>query len=631
MRKPLMILIKYKPMPLHAYDRKPKACTTVSQQRTSQLGHFACVDSCAMGLFWMSVLFFAADAAIAAAANASPPPPIQSAGSHGVDEGRPVIAYLDITAGPTHGGEHGKGVYLSIFGRNLGQIGAHGRTSVRIGGVEVDSYRYLGRSHGRSDITQLTVQVGQLGNPRPGIPLPVEVVVDGVASNSNYSFTVQPGDILFVDNVTGDDRTAQRNDIAKPWRHVQTSSGEGALEQARPGDVVVLRGKAVWSDKGRNARWFRFRHTHGSRPTGARGSGYVAILAYPGETVRFHPTPGSQGGIHGIDANAFPGMSQWIVISGLIIEGGDRTVQDGPVNLQVHSDHWRIVNNEIGPWQAENGTHAREAHSGGIAGNGTDVAILGNDIHDIGGNTLNHCIYMDSGSTDVEIAFNHIHSCTGGNIIQLYDNLGAYPLSRISIHHNLLHDGGRYGINVADGTESTFVWNNVMYSTALASLRLNVAPPDAARFVISYNTFASPNQRSQGNNGALLNTWKGGNWSTFVRNVVVITASSLTETLFADEGRGMPYFFGNMWFAPSGRQYQVPGADGTLQVVPTGFDVHNSARLACSSLQSAPMTPAPARATSAIHDDFALNARLDASAAGAFACTRATNGSPGPP
>jgi hypothetical protein len=629
MCKPLTTLKKYKPMTCCGYDRKPKACTAGSQQRTSQLDHFRYVNSGTLRLSWIAIVLLST-AAIASSTGAQPLEAIQSKNGGETVAVRPIVAYLDINSGPIRGGEHDKGVYLSIFGRNFGELGPRRRTSVRIGGVEVDNYRYLGPSRGRTDITQLTVQVGKLGDPQPGIPLPVEVVVDGIASNSNYSFTVQPGDVLFVDNVAGDDRTATKNDITKPWRHVQTAAGAGALEQAHPGDVLVLRGKAVWSDAGRNGRWFRFRRTHGSRPTGAPGNGYIAILAYPGEAVRFHPPQGSQGGIHGIDAIEFPGMSQWIVISGLILEGGDRTVQDGPINLQVQSDHWRIVNNEIGPWDAENGTRSREAHSGGIAGNGSDVAILGNHIHDIGGNTLNHCIYMDSGSKDVEIAFNHIHGCSGGNIIQLYDNLGGHALSGVSIHHNLLHDGGRYGLNIADGTQSALVWNNVMFNTALASIRLNVAPLGAGQFLISYNTFAGANQVNQSSNGALLNTWKTGNWTSFVRNTVAITPGSFTQMLFANEGLGTPNFFGNIWLLPRGRRYQMPGTNDSLQLLPAGFDVRALGHLPCVSMQPASAIQARVPIDGALADDFALNPRRNAASAGAFACMSEKNGDPGP-
>src|SRR5579871_6697371 len=62
--------------------------------------------------------------------------------------GAPYVAYTDLVAGPTSGGERDKGVYLSLFGVNFGaQLGA--TLKVTIGGTEVDNYRYLGPSRGR--------------------------------------------------------------------------------------------------------------------------------------------------------------------------------------------------------------------------------------------------------------------------------------------------------------------------------------------------------------------------------------------------------------------------------------------------------------------------------------------------
>jgi signal peptidase I len=396
----------------------------------------------------------------------------------------PFVLYLDVIAGPSQGGENNLGAYVSVFGRHF----EGSKVQVHIGGAEVARYLYKGPSRGLADVQQITVQVGALGHAKPGVPLPVQVTVDGAASNTDQTFTIQPGDFLFVDNVAGNDATAKLNDIQRPWRHVQNSDGKGgALAHAKPGDTLVLRGKKVWSDRGRNERWFRFRHATGSAPTGKKGTGYLTILGYPGENARFRPSANSFGGIHGIDSRNYPGYSQWITIAGLSLEGGDRTVRDAPINLQVDSNHWRIVNNDIGPWDAD-----VEARSAGISGNGRDVKIFGNHIHDIGGGVLNHCLYLDTGATDVEVAYNHIHGCTGGNIVQTYDNLHVRNLRGISIHHNLMHDGNRYGLNISDGTVSAVIRDNIIYNTAMAALRLHVDAEASSRFVITHNILSTP-------------------------------------------------------------------------------------------------------------------------------------------
>jgi hypothetical protein len=453
--------------------------------------------------------------AASATTQAVPPAPVT---------GAPNILYTDLVAGPTSGGENGKGTYLSIFGKNFGSSGLGTSVKVYINNVEVDNYRYLGPSLGHADIQQLTVQVGALGNASTGVALPIRVVVNGVNSNTNHTFMVQPGDILFVDNVSGNDATALKSDINRPWRYVQSPSGGGALSQAGPGDVIVLRGKATWTDVGSQSRWFRLPSVAGSAPTGATGTGYVAIMAYPGEAVRYVPPGGTHGGIHGM-GDSYPQYADWIVISGLRIESAASSLSDGaPINLQANSDHWRVVNNDVGPWPASSSAGDKAA---GIAGNGKNNTILGNYVHDIGGGTLNHGMYFDTGTTDLEVAYNEVANVGQGNLIQTFDNLGTGDLNNLSIHHNLLHDGGRYGLNISTGTNSLSAWNNVIYNTALAGVRFSVQTNASSAIAILNNTLYN-NGTSSG--APITNDWNlYAGTALFANNIVVAgpgTASS---------------------------------------------------------------------------------------------------------
>ncbi len=435
-----------------------------------------------------------------------------------VSSGAPLVLYTDLPAGPTTGGENDLGAYVSIFGKNFGSNASQVR--VYFGNTEAAAYRYFGASKGRSDIQQITVQPGNVGTGS----LSIKVVVNGVASNTDQTFLVNPGDILFVDNVSGNDGTAVKGDIAHPWRTVQTPSEGGALAAAGPGDVIVLRGKSTWSDVGFEKRWFRFRHATGSMPTGASGTGYIAIEAYPGENVHYVAPASTNGGIHGMGSN-YSQFSDWIIISGLHIESAASSSSDGaPVNLQVASDHWRVVNNELGPWPASSG-----AKAGGLVGNGTDVKAFGNEIHDIDGGTENHCIYLDTAASNVEIAYNHIHDCVGGNIIQTYDNLGGGPITNISIHHNVMHDGNRYGLNMADGTVSVHAWNNVIYNTAYAGIRLNQNTSSASE-TYENNTLFNVCTNHPAEQGAIQNTWNiTGGSVVFKNNIIARTGSGCSQ------------------------------------------------------------------------------------------------------
>jgi Putative Ig domain/Right handed beta helix region/IPT/TIG domain len=444
---------------------------------------------------------------IAVTSSSTTPPPSTSNGS-------PVVLYTDLVAGPTTGGENDLGAYISIFGRNFGSNASNVR--VYFGNTEAAAYRYFGVSKGRSDVQQITVQAGNIGSGAKNI----KVVVNGVSSNSNLSFLPNAGDILFVDNVSGNDSTAAKNDINRPWRTVQTASEGGALSQAKPGDVIVLRGKAIWKDVGFEKRWFRFRRTAGTQPTGAKGTGYITIEAYPKEDVHYVPPASTSGGIHGM-GDSYPQYADWIVISGLHIESASTSSTDGaPINLQVKSDHWRVVNNELGPWPAASG-----AKAGGLVGNGTDVKVLGNEIHHIAGGTLNHGVYLDTAATNVEIGFNDIHHVTSGNLIQTFDNLGSGNITGITIHHNLIHDGGRYGLNMSDGTVSVRAYNNIIYNTAYPGIRINQNARAALSQVYEHNTLYNV-CTSSSEKGAISNTWTATSGSVKFQYNIIAKGSS---------------------------------------------------------------------------------------------------------
>ena len=503
--------------------------------------------------------------------------------------GAPQVLYTDLIAGPTTGGENNLGAYVSIFGKNFGS--SLSQVHVYFGDVEAAAYRYLGASKGRSDIQQITVQPGSIGSGT----LPIKVVVNGVSSNTDNTFMVNPGDVLFVDNVGGNDSTAVKNDINHPWRYVQTSSQGGALGSAKPGDVIVLRGKATWSDVGFENRWFRFRSSTGTSPTGAKGSGFITVESYPNEDVHYVAPAGTNGGIHGI-GDSYPQYSDWIVISGLHIESAASSSSDGaPINLQVKSDHWRVVNNELGPWPASSG-----AKAGGLVGNGTDVKALGNHIHDIAGGTENHCVYLDTGATNVEIAFNHIHDCTGGNILQTFDNLGSGNLTGISIHHNSMHDGGRYGLNMSDGTVSVHAWNNLIYNTVFAGIRINANSSGLSQ-VYENNTLFNVCTNHPAESGAIQNTWNAtGGSVVFRNNIVAKTQSSCPQGYSNSSSDGAISLSRNLWFG-----YGVPSKDGKalsgdpdfVNAVDGDFDLQNGSPAIDASIDST------------VTDDFESNSR----------------------
>lgn len=96
----------------------------------------------------------------------------------------PVVFYTDLESGPSSGGENGKGAYLSIYGNNFGA--QQSGSMVRIGGGAVAGY--LAWSNQR-----IAVQLG------PSVKTGAVVVTAGGAeSNANVKFTVRRGNLYFV-------------------------------------------------------------------------------------------------------------------------------------------------------------------------------------------------------------------------------------------------------------------------------------------------------------------------------------------------------------------------------------------------------------------------------------------------
>src|SRR5581483_390668 len=139
----------------------------------------------------------------------------------------PRILYTDINSGPNKGGEEDNGAYLSIFGQGFGTD--IGKVKAYVGGGEVARYMYLGRSLGRPDVQQLSVQLGPKTTSGP-----IKVVVAGAASNTNHTFTVRAGNFFFI-SPHGDNDTGRVNDIAQPYRSANYVHG---LRSFRAGDFI---------------------------------------------------------------------------------------------------------------------------------------------------------------------------------------------------------------------------------------------------------------------------------------------------------------------------------------------------------------------------------------------------------
>ena len=512
----------------------------------------------------------------------------------------PIVTFTDVPSGPVKGGEGNQGAYLSIFGRNFGDAAGLGTTTtVTIGGAPVANYRYLGPSRvaGRIGLEQITVQVGRLGGKAAGVAQPVRVVVNGVKSNADATFTPNPGRVLFV-ALDGNDATAVPNDIAHPWRTLQNGTSGGAYAALKAGDQVVVRG-GTWQDTlGIDQTWLRFGNDaskKGSAPTGAAGTGWIHFTGYPGpiagnqpEDVHYVTPAGKRGGIEGPWSEIRGVSGEYVAISNLHLESAPTAASDAaPINLQYSAGPWRIVNNEIGPWLSTLAAPGN-AKAGGISGEGLGVEILGNSIHDIAcaqgraTNPLeNHGIYIDDDGA-YEIAFNDIERITGGNGFQVFTNGGFSTVTNnVAFHHNIVDGAGKHGINLADGSGSGIViYDNVVAHTQLASLRFNSTDLHGAK--VYNNTFYAASlypgidpQRS----GVILNDWNlAAGAVDFVDNIIEPAPGTwyLAGSVGFDGHEGT--WLNDLWFGGANAipgfaqapvhgdpKFVAPGSDYTLQ------------------------------------------------------------------
>ena len=431
----------------------------------------------------------------------------------------PLVLYTDVISGPTSGGENNRGMYLSIFGKNFGSSLTN--VQVTIGGHVVPSANvyYLGPSMGRPDVQQLSMQVGSLGGAAPSTALPIEVTVNGIASNSNLTFTPASGKICYVSNAggttpegtsfpAGNDSTGVCGDITHPFATVQGPTDPytgGVWPNVGAGDTIVLLPTGTaYTGKGVDGYFMRFYRGPSAPGGGSASGGYTTLMGYPGvpsADVPFINAPASTNPPGAVSAAASAYSSAYSAVVDLRIEGGGG---DGAVDAQTSGDYWRIVNNELTAKTA-----AASARSGCIAGHGEYMEILGNSCHDVNSpdsGMENHGVYLDAAGND-EVAYNFLYDLNDGSGVQLFNVVGATPyIDNVAIHHNWIFNVAKYGINIADTSRNGIVvYDNVVANVGYDGIRFNTT--DLKGCVVYNNTFYNTDLHGQSGYGSVANDW----------------------------------------------------------------------------------------------------------------------------
>jgi hypothetical protein len=433
-----------------------------------------------------------------------------NASSGGGSSGGPIILYTDIVSGPNTGGENNDGTYLSIFGVNFGSSASN--VSVTVGGGAVAAIKYFGPSNGRPDIQQISVQLGSAAATGA-----VVVTVSGTPSTSNPTFTVASGNIYYVNNVTGSDSNA--GTFAAPFASIAHYANN-----MQPGDTLVVEydGTAYGTGSGS--------YVWGVQVSGTSTTAAITLMGYPGEFPYVNAQNYTKAGVYAYDAP----NTNYINVVGMYLNAAG---SEGAVDVESGSTGWRVVNNNLTMPGATESTTA-----GCIAGGpGTEMFWVGNHCHDTAGGAADetHAIYINNGCPGTyEVAYNWIENINNGSGIQddAACQSAATPITTgVHIHHNIIHDTLKYGIELGDYSSQSgymvnvVVWDNLVYYTHQAGLIFNTITSSTGLSALIYNNTFYECSISGGGMGVIDNdndSILSGLAISFTNNIVIPYSSS---------------------------------------------------------------------------------------------------------
>ena len=339
-------------------------------------------------------------------------------------------------SGPTTGGLNNKGAIVTIAGENFGAT--RGTSFVTVGGAAVDNY--LSWSN-----TKVVVQLGSAAKTGD------IAVVNGTGNPSNgIPFTVRTGPIYFV-SATGTGNGAYATPMAPSA--VYSKIAPGATFYFRGGSYTGMYGYTGYSD---------YNFSLGGGKSGAAGNP-IAFVGYPGEVATFS---GHTGVFHLRDSDVATSTSGYLTIANLRMICKVSCV-DGASNgyyiYKIGGKAVRLINNVM------SATYTGNTMTGVVTVANDGWRVYGNEIKDTGitpAYNNNHGIYVQVGSSDVDLAWNYLHDLRMGHVIQVHTDT-AFKYENVRIHDNLItaaHQGDSRGINVGNTSAGTYgsIYNNVL-------------------------------------------------------------------------------------------------------------------------------------------------------------------------
>jgi hypothetical protein len=362
-----------------------------------------------------------------------------------------ALFYTDLADGPNTGGENDNGVPITLYGVGFGA--SRGTGSVTLGGGSVAAYVSW------SD-TKIVVQPGS------GTSTGNFVVTNNSGQsttgcickpyNTSNDFTVRSGAIYYV-SASGSGSGTFASPMAPSSVDANIAAG-----------VTFIWRAGTYTGQYASTSWSNYNIVLGSTRSGTAGN-TLAFIAYPGETVTFDST-GRTGCFQFRNSGTTADHPDYVAVCGFQLHALYVSVGGGAYTAAADDREksgclgMRIIGNDC--W-TEVGTAAIAT---GIITVGNDGArVLGNTIRDSGtapAQNLNHGVYIQVGSSDVDVAWNRFTNLVMGWVIQCHTDT-PFVYTGVRIHDNYLEGtiaSDCRGINfgeVADGTTGS-VYNNVL-------------------------------------------------------------------------------------------------------------------------------------------------------------------------
>ena len=374
---------------------------------------------------------------------------------------QPVIFYSDILSGPNTGGENNKGAYVTAFGKNFGAN--QGSSYVTIGGGNADNYPVW------SD-TQISFQLGE--NATTGM---IVVYTDQGTSNG-IMFTLRDCDIYFV-SIAGNDTC--NGTIGSPYRHLSKARSE-----MDGGDICYIRG-GTYTTEGENSSGKNF-YVSGSYPWAGNASdgNPHCMIGYPGETVILQALEDGDGIVNYCGSDAQCAICSHIIFANFTIDANNYEAtmnwrgMRNSASEEYRVQDIRIVNITVKNYLNTGAMGGTALFHAGGDGPINNYKILGCSAYDMdSGSRLDHGIYISAGGDSIEIGWCVVHDIkrvnseggdgNAGFGIQTYRGMSEHyaDLTNVLIHDNIVYEcPSRGGINLADYTENSYLYNNIIYN-----------------------------------------------------------------------------------------------------------------------------------------------------------------------